>query len=567
MFAVPRSASNPDTVTRFSVSTTNGEPLAAIKPVSLSPDGQQIVYSTGLGFDSVFRVFVRSLDDISSRLLDVPGDARGAAFSPSGESVIFHSRSASAWQEVSLSGGAPVSLAESTGSLGASLGHSGLMVFAPVWASPLRIARSPGDNPVDLTRFDASNGEGAHVHPQLLPGEKAVLFTVWTGAPSWDESLLAVAEVETGDHRIVLRGGAAGRYVASGHLVFWRGGSLMAAPFDLDSLTVTGNEVKVVDDVRMDGGDGSPHFSVSQTGTLVYVSGGLDHFADTFVTNRSGQRTLQLDVSGAAGNPSYSPDGQSIALVMYQGGTFDVGVYDLRRGVPTAISRGGDNSRPTWSPSGDVTFLSNIGGDYSYYSVPPDGSRTPEPLFADDQGFSVFRPSWSADGEHFLYSRGGDGTGFDVWIMSNREEPKPLVVTQANEYQATLSPDGRHIVYTSDELGEREVFLRPFPDLESGRTRVSVAGGHSPIWSRDGQEIFYLSPDGIVSAPVSYSSDDSLEVGVVSTLFEMDGIMRYDAAPDGQGFAIERQPVDTAAAEFNVVLNWFEELERLVPTN
>jgi hypothetical protein len=155
-------------------------------------------------------------------------------------------------------------------------------------------------------------GGNAHLCPEILPGKRGVLFTIWTNAPTW-EAQLAVADPTTGHHKIVLPGGAFGRYTSSGHLVFWRGSALMAAPFDLATLEVRGEPVKVVSDVRMDDKSGAAHFAISDSGTLAYIKGRLDPFAVSFVLDRSRKQLTRLDESEPAGRSAFSSDGKRVA--------------------------------------------------------------------------------------------------------------------------------------------------------------------------------------------------------------------------------------------------------------
>ena len=199
----------------------------------------------------------------------------------------------------------------------------------------------------------------------ILPGNRAVLFTIWAGAPAWDGEDPAVADLKTGQHTVVLRGGTSGRYRASGHLVFWRGNAVVEAPFDLDALAVTGEPVRVVPDVRLENGSGGAHFALSQNGTLAYVKGGVDTFAESFIAERSGRQVVRLDEMASTGNPAFSPDGKRVALTLYKGGAYGIGVYDLERRLLTPLALAGDNIGPTWTTDGDrITFVSNAGGGY-----------------------------------------------------------------------------------------------------------------------------------------------------------------------------------------------------------
>ena len=229
-----------------------------------------------------------------------------------------------------------------------------------------------------------------------------------TGAPTWDEGQLAVADLETGQHTVVLRGGASGRYASSGHLVFWRGNALAAAPFDVEALAVAGEPVRVVEDVRLDLANGGAHFAQSESGTLAYVRGGVDTFAESFVADRAGKQVGRLDQTESVGFPAFSPDGERVALTLFSGGAFGIGVYDLERRLLTPLPLAGDNIYPTWTREGDrVTFLSNAGGGYNYYSIPFDGGGRPQPLFSANQGYVDSISSWSPDGRSFVYAKSG----------------------------------------------------------------------------------------------------------------------------------------------------------------
>src|SRR5262245_57177019 len=253
---------------------------------------------------------------------------------------------------------------------GASWAEDGTIVFSASWGQPLRIRRRGSSETTILTRINREAGEHAHLWPQILPSNRAALFTIWTAAPTWDEAQLAVANLETGQHAVVLRGGTYGRYAASGHLVFWRGHALWAAPFDLKTLTLSGEPVRVVEDVRLDVNNGSAHFTLSDSGTLAYVKGGVDTFAECFLADRAGKQVGRFDQTESAGVPRFSPDGKRLALTLFRGGAYGIGVYDLERRLLTPLPLTGDNGFPSWTREGDrITFMSNAGGAYNYYSI------------------------------------------------------------------------------------------------------------------------------------------------------------------------------------------------------
>lgn len=265
----------------------------------------------------------------------------------------------------------------------------------------------------------------------------------------------------------------------------------------------------------------------------------------------------------ATGDPAFSPDGRRLALTLYRGGLFGVGVYDIGRERLTPINVPGDNLEPSWTNDGDrITFVSSAEGEYSLYTNRADGSGSLEAVFEEAQGFIEQRPSRSADGRYLLFAQTDEGS--DLWIFEPGTDaaPRRLLATAADETAPSFSPDGRFIVYASDESGEREIYVVPFPDVSERKFRISDGGGGFPAWR--GNEIFYVNDRGLMRATVD-QSDAGDPFGVPQLMLAMSDIKDFDVSPDGEMFAIERTPIESAANEIHVVENWFEELNELVP--
>jgi serine/threonine-protein kinase len=547
--------------TRFIIRTPGGAPLRTFDvPLAISPDGRELVYAVeGPGWGTG-QLFHQSLAGFEPRAIEGSRGGDNPFFSPRGDTIGF--RTPAALQRVDLTGGSAAQITAVVGSSGSSWGADGTVVFASA-VSPLSVVRPGRSEAVALTRLDAENGEKFHLSPQILPGNRHVLFTIWNGSLSWDEAQLAVADLQTGQHTVVLRGGASGRYNASGHVIFWRGNALMAAPFDLVTLTLRGEPVRVVSDVRLFMASGAAHFAISDGGTLAYIAGKQGMFRESVVVDRSGQRLMRLGEEIGTGEPAFSPDGKRLALTLYRGATWSVGVFDLERGQITPIALTGDSFAPSWTSDGKrVAFVANRDSEYNRFVMRSDGSGTAEPQFAQSQGFSFTRSSWSRDGRHVAFER-----TWDIWVQDVVEgrEPRPLIATPALEAAPTFSPDGRFVAYESDESGQAEVYVRPFPQVDARRELVSRSGGWRPAWSRDGHELFYMTDAGLMRVAVSSGSDDGPRFGQPSLLLKMSGIATFDVSPDGKTFAIERSPFETLANEIHVVLNFNEELKRLVP--
>jgi serine/threonine-protein kinase len=309
--------------TSFIVRTLSDAPMSQWTPLALSPDGRHLVYVVGLG---TRRVLVhQSLDAFDPRPLDENGRARAPFFSARGDAVGFHSESAGDVQQVRLSGGAATRLFDAVDSIGASWGEDGTVVFTPEWGQPLRIRRPAAVETTELTRLNVEAGERAHLWPQILPGGRAVLFTIWTGAPTWDEEQLAVIETAY----------------------------LLSCP--------------VSDKALGEGVDASSH--IGQRSALGQREAG-PAAADV-------QPDILDDSHGLAG------DRQRLQIERRRRQRVATPVYDLDRRLLTPLPLSGDNTPPTWTRRGErLTFQSNAGGEYHHYSIPFDGGGRPEPLFS-----------------------------------------------------------------------------------------------------------------------------------------------------------------------------------------
>ncbi len=549
--------------TRFIVRTQGGEPLEA-GPIALSPDGRSLVMAVGEG--SGRRLVRRELDDFELQVLAVGAAINMPFFSPDSEAVGY--TSAAGIERIELASGASRSVISIGDAVGAAWLEDGGLVLSRDWGEPLSLLRSGAQTAEKLTEIRVDEEEGGHLWPQALPGGTSVLFTVWRTRPTWDESAIAIADLATGKHRIVLEGGAFGRYAESGHLLFWRNDGLMAVPFDPQRSEVVGTTpVRVVDGVRLDLGNGSAGFAISHNGTLAYVEGGAEAFEVTELVDLESRETVErIEVGVAVGQVEFSPDGSQLALTIRGGGMFDIGIWERDREVLSQLTFDYDNYSTTWNPSGDrVAFRSNRGGGYEIWSIAADGSSEPELLVGGESVVPGGRTAWSPDGRHLLFVDLSSGTSDVRALDLDNGEITTVVATSAAEWEPDFSPDGNFVLYSSSETGRYEIFAVPFP--EGGRKwPVSAAGGRSPKWDPSGDRIFYIGDAGVMVVSVTISGS-SLALGRPSLFLEIPAIQDIAISSDGTTMAIGRRPLETMASEVRVVLNWFEELERLVPTD
>jgi hypothetical protein len=471
-------------------------------------------------------------------------------------------------KKVSLSGGAPLTLCSAPSNRGGSWSPDDTIIFTPSLTSGLFRVSAAGGTPKPLTIPDRNKGEYGHRWPEILPGGKAVLFTVWTGS-IFDNAQIGVLSLETGEHRVLVEGGTYARYVPSGYLVYARAGGLLATPFDLKRLQVTGPAVLVLEGVSTGSTFGGAEFGASADGSLAYVPGGLSGAGRTLLwVDRKGAAQLLPAPPRGYISPRLSPDGRWLA-VSIEGTNLGLWLYELARGTLTPLTASVPIPFPIWTPDGKrVTFT--FGGAFNPYWMPADGSGAPERLTTSEN--AQWPGSWSPDGHVLAFTELDPTTGWDIWVMKLEAErkPRPFLQTLSNEYGPMFSPDGRWLAYGSDESGRQEIYVRPFPG-PGGKSQISTEGGTEPVWARNGQELFYRNGDKMMAAavetkPVFAAAKPKLlfEGHYETAVFVFEP--NYDAASDGKRFLmVKASEQESALTQLNVVLNWSDELRRLVP--
>ena len=454
--------------------------------------------------------------------------------------------------------------------MGASWG-TGDQIIVGMLTGGLFQVPTDGGEPERLTTPDAERGDTSHRWPSIIPDHEAVLFTTSRGDMA--TSQLAILALQTGEVTRLGLAGTSPRYVPTRHLVYTTDdGSLRAVPFDPDQLVVTGNPITLVDGVMVTG-SGAANVSISDTGRLAYMTGEEDDGSTPFPVwvDRNGEMTSLVEGVDIRGQqPRLSPDGSRMAVYSRTEG--DIQLWDLERGSNTWWAEGGADLFPTWmQDSSTVTFASDRSGSFDLYSRPANVGGAAELLV---QAPEVLIPgSWSPDGQLLVYYEVNAETQRDLWVLPVNDSPSPFLITEFNEFAPRLSPDGQWVAYISDQSGENRIYAQPFP--EGGTIiPISTGPGTEPVWSRDGRELFYRNGNQMLA--VTVQPRPKFSVGRPNLLFEgpylLDslnlGIPNYDVSLDGQHFLMVTGAIDEDATppQITVVLNWFEELKRLVPT-
>ena len=544
--------------------------------ISLSADGRRLAYITG---DETERTLsIRSLGQLQGTVLADGERVYHPAFSPDGEWVAYVTPTE--LKKVPVSGGASITLSEVNLSRGATWLPDDTIVLAATDREGLSRVPAAGGELQPLTTLNEAEREVSHRWPQALPDGRSIIFTVFTQAmPGADDALIAIADLATGEHRILHRGGYYGRYVPTGHLVYMHEGTLFAVPFDPDTLEISGSAAPIVEGITASVSSGGAQYTFAGDGTLAYVSGelGVPEYPAVWV-DRHGQMSKLWETSASYANPRLSPDGKSLAFSILEGSNWDVWVYDLEREVATRLTfHDGYDADQIWTPDGEyLIFTSDRDGAANLYRKRADGSGDAEALTEGEM--QMYPISLSPDGELALAEALSDTIDIYVIALDGSAEPEAFLTSSFEERDPVFSPNGRWVAYASTESGRPQIYVRPYPSA-GGRWQVSDDTGRWPIWSRDGTELFYRTNEGVMVADVE-TDGSTFRVGKARKLFEgryrggLQGIAvagfvfpDYDAAADGQRFVMFPDDEDRLAkTQATFVFNWFDELERTLPS-
>jgi serine/threonine-protein kinase len=550
--------------------------------VNISPDGTRLVYSARIAGGNS-RLFTRRLDQ--PKAVELPGTegAQDAFFSPDGQWIGFVT--GTGLNKISVQGGSNVPLAEAAGFAGATWGEDDNIILSEPFGRGFR--RIPAAGGSETVLAGLGNGERGFVLPQILPGDKGVLFTQIGGNPNFAIEVLTLP-----DHRrknVIPQEGHSPHYLAvsagNGYLLFSNKATLYVVPFDLDKMEARGTPVPILDDIEYNEFSGTAQFALSATGTLIYRragAGGGAAMSTIQWVDAAGTRQ-PLSAKPAAYNLiRFSPDGTRLAMSVIDTPGQDISVYDPQRDTTTRLTSGQENvSVPVWSrPDGKyIVFASTRGGLWWTRS---DGAGQPQRLFESRAPQVPF--SFTSDGKRLAYYELNPKP--QIWTVPIQEDsaglkpagtPQQFLNDQFTDIAPVFSPDGHWLAYNSSASGNFEFYVRPFEPAsgEGGRQQISNGGAGTNIfgiaWSHTGDhELYYQSGDQIMA--VSYTvKGDPFVADKPRVWISKIGGTQWDLAPDGKRVAVIT-PVASAQTpqqDHTVVflLNFLDYLKRQVPLN
>ncbi len=528
-------------------------------PVTVSPQGDRVVYGAG------GRLWVQSLRTGSLVALAGTEGARSPFWAPDGRSIGFFSEGK--LRRIEAIGGPVSTICNAPNSRGGSWSSSGEIIFTPDIRTGIYLVPATGGVARELTRVDTKL-HTTHRWPFFLPDGRHFLYQATNhNDPRSEQSGIYVASVKGGDSRRLVSTFGGAQY-APGWLLFCADTILKAVRFDTASNTISGEPIRLFDDVHFDSGVWRANFSVSRNGVLAYQLAQAGVGGQLTRLDMNGHSLGKAADKSEAYCPQISPDGRRVAVVLGDPAN-DIWIYELDRGVRTRLTNGAvATPAPLWSPDGSEVLFSTQAnaGRFTLIAIASDGSGRRREIYSSTERLEP--TDWSRDGRYLLMNHGTIGET-DVWVvpLADPDKASPFLASKVAEASAQFSPDGRWVAYRSPESGKNEIYVTPFP-TGGARWQISGSGGMQPRWSPDGRTIYYISGEGDLTAASLELAGPRLEVKETRALFPANfyigprfGLMGYAVEPDGKSF-LANSAGEIGAPRVALVENWDAVLPR-----
>ena len=536
--------------------------------IAVSPDGKKLAFVVA-NENGKTNLWVRHIDSTESQMLS---DTEGALYpfwSPDSRLIGYFARGK--LRKMDSSSGASEILSDAPDPRGGSWSKNGMILFVPRGLGGVFQVSSNGGTATSVSNLDVTLPVLSDRWPTFLPDGRHFLYVKTTGHQQ--SAGIYVGSVDSKESKRLLPIASRVVYIPSGYLLYVDQEELMCRPFDATRMEFRGEAFPVAHQPWVDYYIfGSSGFSASENGVLAYRGGG-NQLAQFAWYDRAGKKLSTIGPPCKPNEPAFSPDETRVVFYQFDSivGISDLWVLDLSSGQLSRFTFDpSDDNTAVWSPDGThIVWSSCRSGQYELYMKLADGSGTDEPLLATRS--TKFPDDWSPDGKYVLYSNHDPKTKTDLWLLPLAGDRKsfPYLQTPATEVFGHFHPNGKWITYVSDESGQREIYVQSFPTSKGGRWQISVSGGETPMWRKDGKELFYAAPDGTIMSVDIKSSDSSFASGTPSTLFKLPGQVLlgsgrsdYLVSADGQRFLIAAPVENTVSLPITVVLNWTKLIQK-----
>ncbi|MCX6173795.1 MAG: protein kinase [Ignavibacteriales bacterium] len=551
-------------ITKFSLDIGDDKilDLNSYPAMAISHDGSKLVFKANSKF------YIRKMDSIEPVLIPGTENASTPFFSQDDKWLGFFTNGK--LEKISLGSGTPVVLADVGDNRGGTWGKNGSIVYSASPTEGLSLISEAGGTAKKITTIDSTKKiERTHRWPSFLPDGEHVLFTVGTlTSPDYYENAsIDVVDIETGERKTLIKNASTARYINSGHILFSRSGVLYLVPFDVDRLEVKGEPVPVVEGVFSETTTGITNYMVSDNGTLAYIPGAIEGGSRKIVKiNMKGEVTSLDSVGHPYLEPRLSPDNKKIALVIRDEENFDIWIFDIMRKALNRLTFGGINRTPQWSPDGkNIAYMKQLEkGKFGIYIKSYDGSGNEVEVYRGDT--RLYLDYWTRDGANLIIDNLTNGAQSDLLVVPLKGDKKPwkYLDSKKDEYEASISPDGKWLSYLTDESGLYQIYVRSFPNKE-GKWQISTDVAEEPRWSPDGKTIYYRKSSQMFSVPISTSP--TFAAGIPKVMFSgfpamnVDSGITFDITSDGKYFITTSLVKGISFKNISLVLNWTDEIK------
>ena len=554
-------------VTRFTLDFSSKLILdvTSYPAMAISHDGKIVVFKANNNF------YIRKMSLFEPQLIPSLENASTPFFSPDDKWIGFFKDGK--LEKISISGGTPVVLAGASDNRGGTWNNNGSIVFTSSTTVGLSIISENGGNVKMITTPDTTKNERTHRWPSFLPDGKHVLFTVGLNSSPdyYENATIDVVNIETSERKELIKDASTARYINTGHILFSRSGILYIVPFNPDNLEITGQPLPVLEGVYSELTTGITNYMVSDNGTLAYIPGAIEGESRNIVRiGMNGEMTILDSIGHPYLEPELSPDNKKIALVVREGEDSDIWTFDITRKTLTKLTFGGLNRTPHWSPDGKyIAYMKKVNNNGKTIIVmkPSDGSGQEKEIYASDGRLYV--DEWSKDGNFLIIDNLTLQSQSDLIIvpLTGNKKPWKYLDSPKDEYEASLSPNGKWIAYLSNESNTYQIYVRSFPDKDKGKWQISSNATDEPRWSPDGKYLYYRQGSQLIEVPVSYSP--MFTPGLPKVLISgfpamtLDSGISYDISSDGRYFITTVPLGGSTIKKIAVVTNWTQEIKNL----
>jgi len=535
--------------------------------IALSPDGRLLALVAYSDQANRYVIWTHEVGGRSAAAVPGTEDASHPLWSPDGRSIGFFAQGKLKKVDA-FSGRSPRVLCDAPNGRGGAWNRDGVILFSPEVFGGLYRVSSAGGAPIQVTTPDASRSETSHRWPVFLPDGKHFLYLAANFSGQFDKNVILLSSLDSSEKRTIVSSDSNAAYAEPGYLLYRRDNALVAQRFDPRTYALSGEPRTISDGVQYFPQTDLALFGVAGNRTLVVQTGKGAAKSQLIWFDRSGKQLSTLGQPGFLADPRLSPDERRVAFQQTEsdGRHVDIWIHDLVNDASARLTFGpGLDELPVWSPEAKrIAYSANHNLNYGLYQKSADGSGSEQEMAKSTGAYRQGFWDWSRDGQYLLVWKNGE-----LWYLSRSDlQLKPLFQGNWIVRNAQFSPDGKLIAYSSNEAGNWEIYVSPFPAANS-KWQVSRGSGEEPRWRRDGKELFYLSAEGKMMA-VSVKTSPNFESGTPLALFQThlrqsisaNDLISYDVSADGRRFLINTKVDEPNAAPLAVVLNWTSEIEK-----